>query len=109
MRSAFLKKTLPAIVVIGAFSWAAQAQFTFSHIGGGATGSIITNDLANGSYTMEGGGNDIWDVADEFDYAHYTQSGNFDVKVRVESLEFTATWTKAGLMARETLNGDSRM
>ena len=109
MRSAFFKKVLPGIVVLGAFSWAAQAQFTFNHIGGGATGSIITNDQASGSYTMEGGGNDIWDAADEFDYAHYTQTGNFDVKVRVESLEFTATWTKAGIMARETLNGDSRM
>src|SRR6185503_4859414 len=31
------------------------------------------------------------------------------MSVRVQSLEFTATWTKAGIMVREQLTGDSRM
>jgi hypothetical protein len=85
-----------------------RAQFTsFSHVGTGATGSIVTN--GPGSYTLEGGGNDIWSGTDEFDYAHFDATGDFDVRVRVESVEPTARWTKAGLMAREALTVNSRM
>jgi hypothetical protein len=108
MRSAFFKRILP-VVVVGVFSGIASAQFTFDHIGSGATGSLTTNDLPTGSYTLIGGGDDIWDTSDNFDFAHYTQNGDFDVQVRVESLEFTATWTKAGLMAREQMTTTSRM
>ncbi len=101
-------KTLLATLLVGSLTWAAQAQFTnFTHIGGGATGTFITNGL--GSYTFEGGGNDIWSATDEFDYAHFDSTGDFDVRVRVESVEPTARWAKAGLMARENLNGNSRM
>src|SRR5690348_13194209 len=108
MRSAFLKRLLP-VGLLGVFSWAASAQFTFDHIGSGATGFIVTN-AANGSYTFEGGGDDVWSATDNFDFAHYTATGDFDLRVRVESLEFTANWTKAGLMVRETpFSPSSRM
>jgi hypothetical protein len=107
MRSAFLKRLLP-VGLLGVFSWVASAQFTFDHIGTGATGSIITN-VGNGSYTFDGGGDDVWSATDNFDFAHFTATGDFDLRVRVESLEFTANWTKAGIMARETLAPNSRM
>ena len=79
---------------------------TFTHIGGGPVGSAVDN--GNGSYTLEGGGNDIWDTTDEFDFYHGPIVGNFDVRVRVESQEATARWAKAGVMAREMLTTDSR-
>ena len=84
----------------------ADPTFTFTHIGGGETGSLTKN--SEGSYTFVGGGNDIWDVSDEFDFAHVQVTGDFDVAVRVESLEPVARWTKAGIMVREQLTGDSR-
>jgi hypothetical protein len=84
-----------------------RAQFTFDHIGSGDTGSLTPHGL--GSYTLIGGGQDIWSAIDEFDYAHAAINGDFDVRVRVESLEPTARWTKAGVMARETLASNSRM
>ena len=98
------------ITLILSLAWTvAQADpaFTFTHVGGGETGSLTKN--AEGSYTLIGGGNDIWDVSDEFDFAQTQVSGDFDVSVRVQSLEFTATWTKAGVMVRESLAGDSKM
>jgi len=104
MRTQTLK---PYLAIIFTLAWSiacVQAQFTFSHIGGGDTGSITPN-AEPGSYTMIGGGNDIWSASDEFDFAHTTVTGNFDVRVRVESLEFTATWTKAGLMMRDNIGG----
>jgi hypothetical protein len=100
----------PFIILVLTLAWnIAQADpaFTFTHIGGGETGSLTKN--AEGNYTFIGGGNDIWDVSDEFDFAQTQVTGDFDVAVRVESLEFTATWTKAGIMVREELTGSSRM
>ena len=79
----------------------------FTHIGDGATGSVTDN--LGGSVTMVGGGNDIWDAQDAFDFNYTYATGDFDVAVRVESLEFTSTWTKAGIMARESLSHNSRM
>lgn len=109
MRSAFLRRILPLTLIVGAFTGVANAQFTFTHVGAGATGTLTTNDLPSGSYTLVGGGEDIWDQSDNFDFAHYTEAGDFDVQVRVESLEFTANWTKAGIMVRENLTPTSRM
>jgi len=100
-------KLLTVILGMVLLALPSRAQMTsFTHIGGGPIGSIADN--GNGSYTLEGGGNDIWDVSDEFDFYHGPIVGNFDVRVRVESMEPTARWAKAGVMAREFLTGDSR-
>lgn len=101
----------PYLAILLTLAWSiatVQAQFTFSHVGSGATGSITAN-AQPGSFTFVGGGNDIWDNGDDFDFAHNTVSGDFDIRVRVEALEPVARWTKAGLMARESLARESRM
>jgi hypothetical protein len=86
-----------------------QDMFTAtSFIGyGGDPGSSTFN--GNGSYTVRGGGNDIWDQFDEFTFVWKEIKGDFDIKVRVESLEAMAPWTKAGLMVRESLTPSARM
>ncbi|HEY2951368.1 MAG TPA: hypothetical protein VGK40_02230, partial [Verrucomicrobiae bacterium] len=95
-------------LIIGFFASPAPAQFAqTTRIGGGVTGSIATN--SPGSYTVVGGGYDIWDTADECTFHYSPVSGDFDVKARVQSLQPTARWTKAGLMLRESTDGDSRM
>lgn len=58
--------------------------------------------------TIVGGGNDIWGNADNFHFNYAKVTGAFDVQVRVESLEMANTWSKAGLMARESLAPGSR-
>lgn len=58
--------------------------------------------------TIVGGGNDIWGNADNFQFNYAKVTGAFDVQVRVESLEMANTWSKAGLMARESLAPGSR-
>ena len=88
--------------------FSARAQFTFDHVGTGATGSLTPN-AETGSFTLVGGGDDIWSSSDNFDFAHRTVTGDFDIAVRVQSLEPVARWTKAGIMARETLAPSSRM
>jgi uncharacterized repeat protein (TIGR01451 family) len=60
-----------------------------------------------------GGGADIWGTADQAYLAGRPVSGDFDVKVRVTGLTLPATTgpgtiAKAVLLARETLNANSR-
>jgi len=67
-----------------------------------------------GTYTVTGSGTDIWDVSgvgtgfhDEFHFAYKTLSGPGSIVARVESIENTNDWAKAGVMIRETLDADS--
>ena len=71
-----------------------------------STGSFVEGPA--GTYTMTGSGTDIWNPSDEFHYAFKTLSGSGSIQARVESISDTDSWAKAGVMIRETLDGDSR-
>ena len=64
-----------------------------------------------GTYTMTGSGADIWAVngveADEFHFAYKMLTGAGSIIARVDSVENTNAWAKAGVMIRETLDPDS--
>lgn len=62
---------------------------------------------ANGVYTVNGSGVDIWNSADSFHYAYRAVSGDCTIISRVASLQTTDPWAKGGVMIRETLNQDS--
>jgi regulation of enolase protein 1 (concanavalin A-like superfamily) len=65
--------------------------------------------LGNGAFEVKAGGSDIWNNADGFHYTYKEVTGDFEVKVRVESLQYVSdNWAKAGLMIRESLEGGSR-
>jgi hypothetical protein len=61
-----------------------------------------------GTYTMTAGGTDIWDRADEFHFAYKEVSGAATIIAKVESVENTHPFAKAGVMIRDTLDADSR-
>jgi hypothetical protein len=64
-----------------------------------------------GTYTMTASGADIWAVngveADEFHFAYKMLSGAGSIVAKVNSVQNTNAWAKAGVMIRETLNPDS--
>jgi hypothetical protein len=77
-----------------------------------STGSFTEGPV--GTYTITGSGEDIWDVGpaagefhDEFHFAYKTLSGPGSIVARIESVENTNAWAKAGVMIRSTLDGDS--
>ncbi len=61
-----------------------------------------------GTYTMTASGADIWDPSDEFHFAYKTLSGVGSIVAKVESVQNTDGWAKAGVMIRETLEPDSK-
>jgi hypothetical protein len=75
----------------------------------GSVGSFIENPV--GTFTMTASGADIWAVnnveADEFHFAYKMLNGAGSIIARVESVQNTNTWAKAGVMIRETLDPSS--
>ena len=61
-----------------------------------------------GTYTMTASGADIWDNADQFHFAFKEITGAGTIIAKVESVENTDPWAKAGVMIRDTLGPDSR-
>ena len=56
---------------------------------------------------MTAGGTDIWSTADEFHFAYKEASGAVAIIAKVESVESTDPFAKAGVMIRDTLEPDS--
>ncbi len=65
-------------------------------------------ETASGSITMNGVGVDIWGTEDQFRFAYKQLSGDGSIIARVDSIENTNTWAKAGVMIRETLETGSK-
>jgi len=60
-------------------------------------------ETSPGNITMSGSGADIYGTTDEFRYAYKKLSGDGSLTARVESIVNTATWAKAGVIARAGL------
>jgi Right handed beta helix region len=91
----------------GAVPWHAGSSLTLGgfydvDIGGVKPGGYL--DYWDGTYTLDGGGNDIWGNADQFHFA-YLPVTNTHVQViaRVTALEPVYAWTKCGVMIRDAL------
>ncbi len=71
----------------------------------GSFGSLVQEPM--GTYTMTAAGADIWGTADEFHYAYKMLNGPGSITAKIESLTQANTWTKAGVMIRNTLDPNS--
>ena len=63
---------------------------------------------AGGTFTVRGGGADIWDSSDQMQFVYQPLQGDVEVIARVASLQHVDSYSKAGVMIRETLTGSSR-
>ena len=78
----------------------------------GAVGAAGTASFANGTWTIEGSGADIWANADELRYAYlaagFVGAKDFTFTARVVGIENLHRWVKAGIMVREDLSPGAR-
>ncbi|MGB2862899.1 MAG: LamG domain-containing protein [Sedimentisphaerales bacterium] len=74
-----------------------------------SVGSFVEGPV--GTYTITASGADIWNVngveADEFHFAYKMLTGPGSIVAKVESVDNTNVWAKAGVMIRESLDPDS--
>lgn len=61
-----------------------------------------------GTYTISGWGADIWGTSDEFHFVYRELSGDGEIVAKVDSVENSHFWAKAGLMMREDLSDGAR-
>ena len=61
-----------------------------------------------GTFTMTGSGADITGTSDQFHFAYKTLTGPGAIIARVNSVQNTHAWAKAGVMIRETLDANSK-
>lgn len=81
-------------------------EFFPQDIGGANTPSAFA--LAGNGADVMAAGYDIGGTNDQFNFTYQTRTGDFDVKVRIQRLDPTELWARAGLMARENLTAGSR-
>jgi hypothetical protein len=65
-------------------------------------------DKGAGSFTLGGGGTDIWNTVDQFRFAAKKLTGNGAIVAKVESLVNTDPWAKVGVMIRESMAPGAR-
>jgi len=70
-----------------------------------SVGSFV--EAPTGTYTMTAAGANIWYASDEFHFAYKTLNGPGSLIAKVESIEQTHAWAKAGVMVRDTLEPGS--
>ncbi len=63
--------------------------------------------VAAGVFTVTGSGQDIWYASDQFHYAYQAISGDGEIVARVNTVQNTNVWAKAGVMIRESTAANS--
>ncbi len=123
----FLLPTLSLMVLLGGANAAraaeapatitaspAEAQATFTptsdtfvstNIGNPSVSGTVT--AVSGGYNITAGGTNISGASDQFTFNSELVAGDFDYKIRLAGLTLVDTWSKAGLMVRETLSSNS--
>ncbi|HZU77347.1 MAG TPA: hypothetical protein VFA70_11325, partial [Dehalococcoidia bacterium] len=78
-----------------------EQAYTCADIGG-ATPAGTQSFTNNGTWTVQGGGGDIWSTSDQFRYIYTSLPGDGTASVRVNSLSNASPnpWAKAGVMLR---------
>ena len=65
--------------------------------------------LPGNGLNISGGGADLGGTNDQFEFSYMQTTGDFDFKVRIDSLSLADAWSEAGLLAREDLTPGGRV
>ncbi len=86
---------------------------TFTNVSILYSGKLIDTDIGNprlagsfaasgSTYNLKGGGADIWNTSDQFNFSYFSQTGDQTLITRTTSITNTNSWAKAGLMIRDS-------
>ena len=72
----------------------------------GKYNAVLPSELVieGSKHTIKANGNDIWSREDGFTFASRPVTGDFNMTVRVTSIDAPHKWTKFGLMARDSFD-----
>jgi regulation of enolase protein 1 (concanavalin A-like superfamily) len=82
--------------------------YTSADIGGAKTPGLTTTLTPGRDYDLTTSAADVWNNSDQFRFLYRPITGDFDARVRLQSLDapnsFIDPWSKAGLMLRDSLS-----
>jgi len=96
-----------AIQSSSAQSSAVPAPWSARDIGSPTPAGSSSYDSSSGTFSIDGGGGDIWGTSDKFHFVYQQVSGDVDVVARVDSLTQADQWSKSGVMIRASLAANS--
>jgi regulation of enolase protein 1 (concanavalin A-like superfamily) len=73
----------------------------------GGVGLAGQASFSQGIFTVSASGSDIWNAADQFHYVYQALHGDGTIVARVDSLNYTDFFAKAGVMIRGTMDPGS--
>ena len=73
----------------------------------GSVGSAGTGSLSNGTFVVTGSGADVWGISDAFQFVYQPWNGDGEIVAKVNSVQNTDPWSKAGVMFRSDLTATS--
>ncbi|HEU5124804.1 MAG TPA: lamin tail domain-containing protein [Verrucomicrobiae bacterium] len=88
-----------------------QTNFTASIYAPVAIGNPVPPGgmtVVSNGFNLSGGGTDLGGSMDQFQFSYQERTGDFDVKVRLDSLSLADAWSEAGMVAREDLSTGAR-
>ena len=88
-----------------------QTTFTasvYAPAGVGAPAPAGSVAPAGNGLNVAGGGGGLGGTSDQFQFGYVQQTGDFDFKVRLDSLTLADAWSEAGMTAREGLTPGAR-
>ncbi|MCC6125341.1 MAG: cadherin domain-containing protein, partial [Pirellulales bacterium] len=74
----------------------------------GGVGGTGAAKYSNGTFTLIGGGGEIWGSSDQFRYVYQNLAGNGSLTAQVTSVENTNYWAKVGLMVRASTSAGAK-
>src|SRR5205085_5314908 len=63
---------------------------------------------AGNGLNLTAGGSSVGGTNDQAQFSYVTATGDFDVRVQLDSITLADAWSEAGMMAREDLSAGSR-
>lgn len=101
--------TLPAIPVVpkplfSVTSHDTMPGWTVTDLGGALKGGLA---VRSDDFTLYGGGDDLWGKSDQCRFLQREVSGDFELQVTVNSVADVHSYSKAGLMVRDSLDASS--
>ncbi len=93
------------VLSIGGTAEAIWLEQDIGQVGNPAFTQIFEYDIPSDTYTIYGGGDDIWGNEDEFHFVYddVPLNGDAIIQARVVDLDVTNSWSKAGVMIRDEL------
>src|SRR5579862_7736694 len=96
---AFAAESLLLLILLTALQGFAQLPPGWADQDIGTPSQAGSASYANGTWTVAGGGSDIWNNADQFHFA-YNSSGGTTIFALVNNVQNTDPWAKGGVMFR---------